>query len=79
MMANHKAVPAEDREGEWIEAHLELLAQHAGQWVAIGPQGILAYDDDLLVVQELARQRGAVDPLFLQVPSEAEKSLPWAM
>ncbi len=76
---DHADRTTHDPEGDWIESHLDILSQHAGQWVAIGPDGIIASDPDILAVQELVRQKGAADPLFYQVPSEAEKSLPWAM
>jgi hypothetical protein len=45
----------------WLEAN------HAGKWIAVGPNGLLAVGDSLDVVADEARSKGNDDPLLTVV------------
>jgi hypothetical protein len=58
---------------DWIEGHVERVKQHAGRWIAVGVNGIIAVGDSMREVGDKARAEGVEHPLLLEVPdSEIE-------
>lgn len=53
---------------EWVRQNGDKLRRHAGRWVAITAEGIVAHSDDFDEVYMKARRRGISNPLVLQVP-----------
>jgi hypothetical protein len=58
-------------EFEWLVLHENELGIHAGSWVAIGPQGLVAVCPDLAGVIEQARGTGLEAPFvhFVKDPT----------
>ncbi len=53
---------------KWFHQNRKWLEQnHAGKWIAVGPEGLLAVGDSLDVVAEEARAKGNDDPLLTGV------------
>ena len=53
---------------KWVEANRNWLEQnHAGKWIAVGPEGLLAVGDSALAVSEDAKLKGYADPLLTAV------------
>jgi hypothetical protein len=52
----------------WYRAHPKLLDQHRGKWVAIGPKGMLAHNNDVKKVLAQSKKRGFPHPLLYKVP-----------
>ena len=66
----------QDLEMAWIQAHRqELVDLYAGEWVAVGADGLIAHAPNLAVLTRLASEAGVADPFITAVPREPIKSL----
>jgi hypothetical protein len=52
----------------WLATQPGLLADLAGEWVALDQRTIIAHDPSIAEVVRLARERGVNDPLLVPVP-----------
>jgi len=58
----------QDARMQWYFEHkAELERDHPGEWVAIGPNGIVAWGHDLTEMKKKARESGVDDPLFAPI------------
>jgi hypothetical protein len=56
------------QELRWFQEHrLELEATHPGEWVAIGPDGLISVGADLADVLDEAKSKGFPDALAMGV------------
>ena len=55
---------------KWYRAHAESVGRHFGEWVAMGPNGVVAHGTDLKVVSGHAKKKGFAHPLLHKVPPE---------
>ena len=72
-VAERSAVPHQ-LELEWINRNAELLAQYAGEWIAIEGEQIVGHGPDLGQVLTAARESGHPQPLVFEAwsPDEGE-------
>ena len=61
----------------WQRAHPEAADEFPGQWVAIGPKGILAHGEELKVVRANAQKQGWTQPLLWKIPPKGILALWW--
>ena len=62
----------------WQRAHPEAAKEFAGQWVAIGPKGILAHGEELRAVRNKAEKKGWAQPLLWKVPPKGILAFWWS-
>lgn len=60
------------KELNWASAHQEELELHAGKWVAILGEEIIAIADGAKEALMLARKRSSKTPFLLKVPRKDE-------
>ena len=53
---------------KWYRAHAESVGRYFGEWVAIGPTGVVAHSTDLKEVSVQAKKKGFARPLLHKVP-----------
>jgi hypothetical protein len=53
---------------EWLAARPGLLAEYAGEWVALDRCAIVAHHRSVAEVVRQARERGIDDPFLVPVP-----------
>jgi len=76
MNGTNAAADQHDRELAWISAHREeLFPVHAGKWIAVGGDGLIATADDLPSLMRLAAERGHPHPFVTHVPVEPIRNL----
>jgi hypothetical protein len=54
----------------WFRSHHKSMQQYSGQWVAIGPKGVLMHHNDLKIVVAESKKKGFQQPLLYKVPPE---------
>lgn len=57
---------------EWVRRNFTRLKRHAGKWVAVSPQGLIAVSGDFDEVFRRAREQGIRVPLVFKVPVHRE-------
>ncbi len=63
-------IPTSKAAHKWVQANQASVLKHRGKWVAITGKGITASNASLERTRELARAKGAENPVVFQVPSE---------
>jgi hypothetical protein len=58
-----------DRALQWLAANSEALQQFENQWIAIGPEGVIAADESYQTVAATAETLGVPEPLMHWVPA----------
>ena len=61
----------------WQRAHPEVANKFCGQWVAVGPHGVLSHGDDLKTVLAEAKGQGFHEPLLWKIPPRGVLALWW--
>lgn len=64
------AIPARDRELNWMSTHPGEIAAHKGQWIVLEGDGILSADADYNVARDEATKAGVKCPFIFQVPED---------
>jgi len=54
----------------WYRSHRKLVEPYHGEWVAIGPGGVLAHDKNVKFVLAESKKQGFKQPLLYKVPPE---------
>ena len=61
----------------WYRSNPKVLAEYCGEWVAIGPEGVLAHGDDLKKVMVQSKRKGLPRPLLCKVPPKGMMAVQW--
>ena len=61
------------RELEWIGSHPEEVEKHAGEWIAIVENKIVAHGESLHEVRKKAKELTGKEPLVFKVPRPDEE------
>ena len=61
----------------WHRSHPKAVAHYHGEWVAIGPVGVLARGEDLKNVLAESEMQGCEQPLLYKVPPKGILALWW--
>ena len=52
----------------WYRTHVDQVSKHRGQWVAIGPEGVVSHDKEIKTVVTESKKKGCGEPLLFKVP-----------
>src|SRR5580704_11750123 len=63
-------LPYRHREMEWLSAHAGELVNHAGRWIVLEGDGIVASDPDYHVARSHAVAVGITRPLIFFIPED---------
>jgi hypothetical protein len=63
-------LPYRHREMEWLSAHAPELVNHAGKWIVLEGDSIVASDPDYQVARGQAVARGITRPLIFFIPQD---------
>ncbi len=69
-VSSMRMIPTSKAAHKWVQANQASVLKHRGKWVAITEKGITASNTDLERTRELARAKGAENPVVFKVPSE---------
>ena len=62
----------------WFRSHHKTIQRYAGQWVAIGAEGVLMHHNDLKIVVAESKKKGFEQPLLYKVPPKGLLALWWS-
>lgn len=62
---------------EWCRENSGTIERYFGEWVAIGPKGMIAHGCDLQEVSRVAGKAEVRTPLFYKVPPEGITAFWW--
>ena len=62
---------------EWCRENPESVERYVGEWVAIGPKGIIAHHCNLQEVSLAAAKANVRTPLFYKVPPKGMTAFWW--
>ena len=62
----------------WQRAHPEITKKFCGQWVALGPDGVLSHGNNLKTVLAEARGQGFHEPLLWKIPPSGVLAFWWS-
>jgi hypothetical protein len=63
-------LPYRHREMEWLSAHAGELVKHAGEWIVLEGDGIIASDPEYQTARDQAVARGITRPLIFFIPED---------
>lgn len=52
----------------WLNAHKEEMAKHRGEWVAVAPEGLVAFGEDFDVIADAARDHKPEQAVVFKMP-----------
>ena len=52
----------------WFRSHHKTIERYPGQWVAVGPEGVLMHHKDIKLVMAESKKKGFQKPLLYKVP-----------
>lgn len=66
-----RTIPSEARALEWLSRHLrEIRTRHAGQWIAIATDRVVAASTTLPDLLQQVRELGITEPFITEMPVE---------